>query len=478
MKGYNVLRGFPGAMGSDPGFQFPIFVADYSKQHHTADCRYSLPSGFVATPDVSCVVTFSSKVVDTVQEFSSSLSASAHVSGGGWGVHFSASTAYKEAQSEMQSNNMAYVLSKAGCSYYYTELVKNDPPPFQQAFIDWVKVLEQLTTSKDDYSRWFEFLDTYGTHYVSYMEFGASYMFENKMTATKLAEMQSSGLDVSAEASYSGLFSVSGGFSMSTEQRAAASRFQKDVTTKTITVGAPPPATGDASVWASTVKEDPVPVTYELVSIENLFTESYMKRLNVNYTKIHSNIVQLKFEYCQSLMFNGEVDSCTGFMTLNDVQFTDTRFTCHSDMIWKSSEDNCIKSCVDEPTCIGYSRLNLASSNCRLITTDSLADGMCKYGIDDNNKVRKESNWVSKVLLGRLTKNLSVQNTLIADGPLLTSINVGGYPACLSRCQDVVTCVAFSFQPSAARNCRLMSKRVDTGLEQKVGSTTTFMART
>jgi hypothetical protein len=38
--------------GHDPGFTFPIFQADYSSQQQTADCRYSVPEGVVAIPDV------------------------------------------------------------------------------------------------------------------------------------------------------------------------------------------------------------------------------------------------------------------------------------------------------------------------------------------------------------------------------------------------------------------------------------------
>ena len=82
----------------------------------------------------------------------------------------------------------------------------------------------------------------------------------------------SDSLSVSAKASYSGLFSLSGGFGMSKSQSEKAQKLQQQVETSTISVGALPPANGDTMTWASTVKDTPVPVKYHLASIEDIFT--------------------------------------------------------------------------------------------------------------------------------------------------------------------------------------------------------------
>ena len=101
--GYNILKGYPLAVGHDPGFTHPIFKVDYSDFRQTADCRYSVPAGFTIIPDVSCVTSFSSQEVKTSFEFSKSLSAQANIEGGGWGVSFSASAGYKETSSTVST---------------------------------------------------------------------------------------------------------------------------------------------------------------------------------------------------------------------------------------------------------------------------------------------------------------------------------------------------------------------------------------
>ena len=98
---------------------------------------------------------------------------------------------------------------------------------------------------------------------------------------------------------------------MDKEQRSAASNFQKSVQTSTITVGAAPPSNGDALTWASSVQENPVPITYPLSAIHNLFTERYSKNLpGVNIVAVREKLINASKNYCQALKDEGRVDSC------------------------------------------------------------------------------------------------------------------------------------------------------------------------
>lgn len=79
--GYDILKGYPLASGHDPGFTHPIFLSKYSSDKQTSDCRYSVPEGLIVVPDVSCVTSFSSKVIRNKVEMSSSLATAANVEG-------------------------------------------------------------------------------------------------------------------------------------------------------------------------------------------------------------------------------------------------------------------------------------------------------------------------------------------------------------------------------------------------------------
>lgn len=295
--GYDILKGFPMAMGSDPGFTYPIFHADYSRKSHTADCRYSVPRGLVVTPDVSCDVSFTSSVVKTTRAYESQLSVSAHVSGGGWGVQFSASAGYRQARSEISTGEYVYIVSSAKCNYYTSRIQQFEHPVFDETFLTWVRKLEK-SNDDDDYLAFFQ---KYGTHFPSKVTFGARFMHEHRMKTTSFETMESSGVNVAVAASYSGLFSVGGGFNLDSSQRQQASDFSKEVRTKVITVGAAPPSNADAMTWASNVQQNPVPTSYELEPTENLFTESYMKEQGIDYQTLHENIKSRKVLYWQSV---------------------------------------------------------------------------------------------------------------------------------------------------------------------------------
>ena len=125
------------------------------------------------------------------------------------------------------------------------------------------------------------------------------------MSLKEFQKESSEDLSISAQASYSGTFSLSGGFGMSDSNQKKAMSFQSKVETKTISIGAPPPANGDTLTWASTVKETPIPVKYVLGSIEDLFTEKYMKDTGVDYEKIKKLVKNSTSGYCKYLKKKG-----------------------------------------------------------------------------------------------------------------------------------------------------------------------------
>ena len=298
MYGYNIIYGYPLAVGHDPGLRHPLFAADYSQSLHTADCRYHVPLGYDLVPDVACVTSFSSETITSESKLSKSLGVSAEVSGGGWGVQFSASTEYKEASSSMSSSKNVIILSSAKCNYYFAKLDEKRPPPLSKSFIETVKKLK----NENDVFSLFKY---YGTHFQTYTLFGARFTYYHKMSQSSFQSESSSSTSVSVKASYSGLFSLGGGFGMDSSQSKMARDFLSKVETSTLSIGAPPPATGNAMQWASTVKETPIPVKYKLKGINELFTKDYFKGTGVDYEAKKDLILKGKAQYCQHLQLKG-----------------------------------------------------------------------------------------------------------------------------------------------------------------------------
>ncbi|KAK7471703.1 hypothetical protein BaRGS_00035676 [Batillaria attramentaria] len=468
LLGYNVLKGYPLAVGHDPGFTLPIFSADYSAGHMTADCRYSVPKGIILIPDVSCITSFSSDVVQTSYELSKSLSVSAHASGGGWGVSFSASAGYKESSSQVATGESVFIISRASCNYYYMKLLQRDAPPFHPVFLDWIVELNQ--TEHDDV--YIDFIENYGTHFLTEVKFGASFTYEHKMTTSSFKEETQKGVNVAVSASYSGLFSVGGGFSMDSSQKEAASSFQKKVTTRTITIGAAPPANGDAMTWASTVKESPVPMSYDLQSIEDLFSETfmdgdYMKQYGIDYQRIKTKIGETKQKYCARLRDQGLVDVCAELSP--GLVMPKTRLYGHFATTKTQTKGQCIDECFKRTSCV-------AMTFC-----EGCGDTACyMYKEEMRFRAEKDDDWTSMFILPEIENLLVLANTDIKSNnrrSIESDEEVTTFDSCQSHCLRDIYCAAFTFCecPEQKEKCTLYSEK-DMSLVRMVGMTTYFMS--
>lgn len=223
----------------------------------------------------------------------------------------------------MSSGEYMRVISSAHCQHYRSKIDLTRPPPFHPGFIEWATKLADPRTSDGDV---LQFVKYYGTHFFSDVTFGAKFIQSHKVTQGALTTLKKSSFSVEAQASYSGLFSIGGGFSMNSDQRNAASNFLKNVQTTTITVGSSPPSNGDAMTWAASVQSNPVPTKYTLTGIENLFTDHFTRHLSpeVNYGSLKMKLVSAAYKYCQVLKMQGKVSSCENNY---NVEGTDIGFT-------------------------------------------------------------------------------------------------------------------------------------------------------
>ena len=188
--------------------------------------------------------------------------------------------------------------------YYFRKIDLTQPPPLHPGFYRWTKSLERNYST----ANLLKFVKYYGMHFPTSVVFGARLMKQYSMISNSYKTSRE--ISVSAQPSYSGFISVGGGFSLNESERKAASEFNKEVKTRTITVGAAPPSNGEATYWASTVKENPVPTSYEIEPISSLFTNVFMAGTGINYNFLKKKLLGVEKLYCQQLLHSGTVNTC------------------------------------------------------------------------------------------------------------------------------------------------------------------------
>ena len=352
------------------------------------------------------------------------------MSGGGWGVEFSASASYKQTNQEVSANEFMYVMSSASCTNYFARLDMINPPPFDESFLKWVYKLN--SASADDRPElYLKFIETYGTHFQTETTFGSRFTYKHKIKSSKKSTLQSSEYSIAAQASYSGAFSVGGGLKLDGTQKAAASNFMKNVETETITVGAAPPANGDALEWASNVANSPVPVRYKLQSIENLFTKAFMSDLNVDLPTLHANILNTKDSYCELLKAQGKIQSCNKLVERNHIM-RNTKLT--GDLVTVTSND-CVQTCKQRVNCVAVTETR---GKCILAIQGT---GTKCWGaeFDENYKAVAVFSSVATAPQDSLFVNTKI------IGSARESFSGGSFGDCRNRCKASKLCAAFTY---------------------------------
>lgn len=223
----------------------------------------------------------------------------------------------------MQSGEHLYIISQAECQNYYSMIDFTNPPPFDPGFISKAKTLADPKATDEAVV---EFIEYFGTHFLTEVTYGAKFVQHHKISQATYESLNKSSIKVEAQASYSGLFSIGGGFSLDNDQSEAASNFAKNVETTTYTVGSTPPSNGDAMTWAASVDQNPLPMQYALATIDILFTEPFIRHLPSGFDY---NVTRQKLEnasqlYCQDVKNQGLVHSCE---TLIEIKSKDLDFS-------------------------------------------------------------------------------------------------------------------------------------------------------
>ena len=207
----------------------------------------------------------------------------------------SASVDYKTVQSSTSSSSSRYVSSHANCAVYRARVLP------EANISDWLKVaVKQLGNDSKGY---IDFLNNYGTHYIEKVTMGGRYGFLSKFEESKYMTMMSTGLDVSLAAGYSGEVAVN--VKASTEmQKNMSEQFNSHRDSRSIfNVGGKPPTdeNGTAMAWAQTVKDNPLPIHYDLKEIADLFTKEYFEN-DPDIEMKQANLKNATYYYCKDTL--------------------------------------------------------------------------------------------------------------------------------------------------------------------------------
>ncbi|XP_060569961.1 uncharacterized protein LOC132728328 [Ruditapes philippinarum] len=496
LYGYHILKGFPLADGHDPGFTYPIFAADFSSNGVSADCRFFVPDGLVVNPDVSCFLSVTSQTVQTQYEYSKLLEAHTNIEGedrkqgdndakapkntedtseNPWGESFSASIGYKQTSSKLSSGATVYVFSTVKCKYYFSKLVQEEAPQFDEAFLN---LLNKLDEADLDIQLYFKLFDTYGTHFVKEVTFGARYTFEHKMSSKYYNQLKRRNVNVNILSDYVGAKRLSLDASLSTTLQRYAPEFEENVETKVIPVGIAPAENGTALSWALEVQSNPIPTEYKLSSIEDLFTDTFMENMTINYQKMRGHIIGLKYQYCSFLQEAGKVESCANLGA--GIILQNTKLLRHYKELAVTSISGCIDKCLKDVLCKATTYCISCLSKDPGYKKCFLLRGLNNSAISAVKTEKPDPLWQSNIFTVKMDTQLKLSDVSVI-GPEISIDDEDDKRADLDRCQQLCIteayCSVYTFSYSSGNTtlCKLYDQKLVTALEKMVGMDTFFL---
>jgi hypothetical protein len=204
--------------------------------------------------------------------YKSALDVDVSVSGAFWGVAFAASASYKEVSEGMKSSNTVYIEQKADCRVFQGHIEYYKPPLFHETFILAFSYLQdkEFEKNKNDF---YTFIDYYGTHFLEKLTMGARYGLLNKLTIDEYSTFKSTAVNVAVRGSGYG-FEASA--SVGTNNSKSKSGFASLGSKKVFSIGASPPANGDAMAWAASSISEPMPISYKLRPMMEILTNPFL----------------------------------------------------------------------------------------------------------------------------------------------------------------------------------------------------------
>ncbi len=178
---------------------------------------------------------------------------------------------------------MSLTHASAECQAYEIILDKFSLPKLSEDFVQGALYSLQQ-------SNWIEFIEEFGTHYVHEITMGGRATQETSYTFNSVSKMESLDIDINiaAKASFA-KFLVDTSFDWNKYSR-SINYSEKIESSKTqFYIGGEPPRTGNIYDWQVKIIDNPMPISYKLFPISDLFSR-------INDTKFNHTLAVQQFE--------------------------------------------------------------------------------------------------------------------------------------------------------------------------------------
>lgn len=291
--GYDVFKGNPKSKtGADPGFHTQIFQITYN-QNRVTNTGSRIPDELEFIELNSYHYDYYQNEYTGMQEYQNQLKNQAKIDYNGlfFKTSFTSNTEFNQVKTTTE--NSILIESNAKNELYTLRMNLFNMLPLTDVF------RSAILSTLNDPSVWRKIFDQYGTHFIHKTIVGGRASYQYKLTSKDYQELKALDVDIKLSASYK-MFSVSN--QMSHGDKKVESFKRKSTEFSMIYVGGEPPRDNDFIEWTRSVKQNPVPIQYELKDLSYLFTQNNFPSLDAHKLNLLRDNYFLNIKsYCESI---------------------------------------------------------------------------------------------------------------------------------------------------------------------------------
>ena len=157
---------------------------------------YYVPYGWMIDSVLSCTTTFEATTTEDASSLSESLGVSVSAHGGYMGWSFYASTEFTKQEDSMRSLSSKIIKSSATCRDFTVEMKFDHYPSFSESFKRMLRRLKQSVNDPQSLEDMlYMMIESFGTHYVTKLHFGAVYGFMYTLSSSEYEELSQESME-------------------------------------------------------------------------------------------------------------------------------------------------------------------------------------------------------------------------------------------------------------------------------------------
>lgn len=292
-RGYNMLTGniISTITTVDHGYSLPVFQFEYSKGLTTPDGKYQMPDGTTVMSVPECNYDMDGRTVNSLWAYQDNVNSFFGLSGTAGPVNFKFGIDSEQIHDATSSGSNIYLTNQIQCTVLQVQIEPYVPPALND---DFVTAVNDFLPNVSDSEAYNNFLDQFGTSFISMAKLGGRQGFQTKFSTSSYADLLENQVDVQASVGADNYATLG----LNTNSTLAHNENVTSAILQSSRFNLGAPFSSKIDEYQASVLADPVPIFLTTQPISDLLSPPYWSNPSADVKAKQSLIKAASADYC------------------------------------------------------------------------------------------------------------------------------------------------------------------------------------